>query len=114
MLCSVVHEAVRGRVVRFCVPYVRSSTGRFTRLTSHLRDAQKNKNSVASGDVTMMDAKGTTPHPLNAKYEHLTISILTENPHVVVVLLNRPRKRNAINAKVRHVVGAAGDDATSF
>lgn len=75
---------------------------------------KKNKNSVASGDVTMMDAKGTTPHPLNAKYEHLTISILTENPHVVVVLLNRPRKRNAINAKVRHVVGAAGDDATSF
>ena len=41
----------------------------------------------------------TTPHPLNSKYEFLTISLLTKNPHVVLVSLDRPRKRNAINAK---------------
>lgn len=41
-----------------------------------------------------------TPHTLDARYEHLTISILTEIPHVTVVSLSRPRKRNAINSKV--------------
>ena len=42
----------------------------------------------------------TTPHSLDSKYDFLTISILTKNPHVVLVSLDRPHKRNAINAKV--------------
>lgn len=44
-----------------------------------------------------------TRHPLGSKYEFLTISILTKNPHVVLVSLNRPHKRNAINAHVSEV-----------
>eukprot|EP00544_Gedaniella_sp_CCMP2646_P014844 CAMPEP_0202501468 /NCGR_PEP_ID=MMETSP1361-20130828/36296_1 /ASSEMBLY_ACC=CAM_ASM_000849 /TAXON_ID=210615 /ORGANISM="Staurosira complex sp., Strain CCMP2646" /LENGTH=292 /DNA_ID=CAMNT_0049134225 /DNA_START=4 /DNA_END=882 /DNA_ORIENTATION=- len=48
-----------------------------------------------------------TPHPLASKYEFLTISILTKNPHVVLVSLNRPHKRNAINANMWREIGNA-------
>ena len=52
------------------------------------------------------------PHPLDDRYEYLTVSILSEMPHVTIVSLSRPRKRNAINAKV--CPGLKGDVATSF
>jgi len=48
-----------------------------------------------------------SPHSSNSHYEHLTISTLDANPHVVVVALNRPRKRNAINSKMWKEIGHA-------
>jgi Delta3,5-Delta2,4-dienoyl-CoA isomerase len=38
------------------------------------------------------------PHPLNGAYQHLQISVSRDNPHVTIVSLDRPHKRNAINA----------------
>lgn len=40
-------------------------------------------------------------HALDARFETLSISVLSDSPHVTIVALNRPRKRNAMNAKVR-------------
>lgn len=49
----------------------------------------------------------STPYRLDAKFEFLSISTLANTPHVVVVALNRPRKRNAINAKMWREIGEA-------
>jgi hypothetical protein len=43
-------------------------------------------------------------HPLDAKFEHLSISHHESLPFATVVALARPDKRNAINAKVRLMI----------
>eukprot|EP01083_Nonionella_stella_P069864 186510_1 len=48
-----------------------------------------------------------SPHSSNSHYEHLTISTLDANPHIVVVALDRPRKRNAITSKMWKEIGRA-------
>jgi hypothetical protein len=59
--------------------------------------------------ITLIDKKfasmksGIISHPWNGDYEFLSISILSENKSVVIVALDRPEKRNAINTKVRWV-----------
>jgi len=58
----------------------------------------------------------TIPSPLDSKFEALSISTLKDSPHVTVVALNRPRKRNAMNStmwreigQVFHMIGTLGD-----
>ena len=55
----------------------------------------------------MMILPPSSPHPLDIKFQHLSIGILTELPHVVFVALNRPGKRNAINALMWKEIGQA-------
>jgi delta(3,5)-delta(2,4)-dienoyl-CoA isomerase len=45
------------------------------------------------------------PHPLSKDFEFLTLSISIKYPHVTIVVLNRPRKRNAINAPMWKEIG---------
>jgi Delta3,5-Delta2,4-dienoyl-CoA isomerase len=49
----------------------------------------------------------SSPHALDCNFEHLSIGVLAESPHVVLVALNRPEKRNAINAKMWKEIGEA-------
>jgi hypothetical protein len=48
-----------------------------------------------------MDASPHSPHPLDSQFEFLQVSTLRDNSDVVLVTLERPRKRNALHAKVR-------------
>ena len=45
--------------------------------------------------------KASQRHPLD-QFEYLCINYHEAIPHVTVVALNRPSKRNAINAKVSY------------
>ena len=49
----------------------------------------------------------SSPHALDCNFEYLSIGVLAESPHVVLVALNRPEKRNAINAKMWKEIGEA-------
>ena len=44
-------------------------------------------------------------HPLSSQFEFLTLTIPVKCPHVTVVSMNRPLKRNAINAKMWREIG---------
>lgn len=50
--------------------------------------------------MTISDPSSLSPHALDARFDTLSISIWINCPHVTIVALNRPRKRNAMNAKV--------------
>jgi delta(3,5)-delta(2,4)-dienoyl-CoA isomerase len=61
----------------------------------------------------------TLPNPLNQQLQlqHLTVSTTDKHPHVVIVSLNRPRKRNAIHSllwkeigRLFSTLGRTGDD----
>ena len=41
-----------------------------------------------------------TPHPLLGQFKMLSICYLEDAPYVTAVYLNRPQKRNAIDARV--------------
>ena len=59
--------------------------------------------------MTGVDRGGPLAHPMDNQFKTLSISWLSEkDPHVLVVGLNRPRKRNAINAKVSDAVHMHG------
>jgi enoyl-CoA hydratase/carnithine racemase len=45
------------------------------------------------------------PHPLDKELEFLHVMIPEQHPHVTVVALGRPRKRNAINSKMWKEIG---------
>jgi delta(3,5)-delta(2,4)-dienoyl-CoA isomerase len=47
----------------------------------------------------------TTPHPLDEQFKNLKISIPQASPHIVVVEMNRPRKRNAMSAALWREIG---------
>jgi enoyl-CoA hydratase/carnithine racemase len=49
----------------------------------------------------------SSPHAIDCNFKHLFIGVLKECQHVVVVALNRPQKRNAINAKMWKEIGEA-------
>lgn len=55
----------------------------------------------------MMNPPSTSPHPIDVHFEFLSIGILKEARHVVLVALNRPHKRNAINTKMWKEIGEA-------
>jgi delta(3,5)-delta(2,4)-dienoyl-CoA isomerase len=58
--------------------------------------------------ITMADplqAIPTLPHPLNNDYQYIQLSISQEHPSVTIVALNRPRKRNAMNAIMWKEIG---------
>mmetsp|Transcript_9058 Transcript_9058/g.16487 ORF Transcript_9058/g.16487 Transcript_9058/m.16487 type:complete len:309 (-) Transcript_9058:1527-2453(-) len=58
--------------------------------------------------MTGVDRAGPLAHPMDNRFKTLSLSWLRENdPHVLVVGLNRPRKRNAINAKMWREIGEA-------
>ncbi|KAL7545024.1 hypothetical protein ACHAWF_008396 [Thalassiosira exigua] len=46
-------------------------------------------------------------HPLGARFSHLSIAYHPSLPFVTTVALNRPQKRNAINAKMWREIGEA-------
>jgi enoyl-CoA hydratase/carnithine racemase len=48
-----------------------------------------------------------SPHPLASNFEFLSLGYLKESRHVVVVALNRPRKRNAMNTKMWKEIGTS-------
>jgi delta(3,5)-delta(2,4)-dienoyl-CoA isomerase len=59
--------------------------------------------------MTMADplsAIPTLPHPLNNEYQHIQLSISKEYPSVTIVALDRPRKRNAMNAVLWKEIGS--------
>jgi delta(3,5)-delta(2,4)-dienoyl-CoA isomerase len=47
----------------------------------------------------------TSSHALDHKFRHLSVSVLDGCPNVVVVSLDRPKKRNAINATMWKEIG---------
>jgi len=47
------------------------------------------------------------PHPLDEDYQYLQVCRYQENPHVIVVSLDRPRKLNAIHAVMWREIGDA-------
>lgn len=47
------------------------------------------------------------PHPLDEEFRYLKLSIFQESPQVVIVALNRPRKRNAVSAAMWREIGDA-------
>jgi delta(3,5)-delta(2,4)-dienoyl-CoA isomerase len=58
----------------------------------------------------------TRPHPLNNDYQYIQLSIPIEHPSVTIVALDRPRKRNAMNAvlwkeigRIFSILGRTGD-----
>jgi Delta3,5-Delta2,4-dienoyl-CoA isomerase len=62
----------------------------------------------------MMILPPSSPHPLDIKFKHLSIGILTGLPHVVFVALNRPGKRNAINSLMWKEIGQAFSELGSL
>jgi len=60
--------------------------------------------SSISGGVVAVSKKH---HPLDGTFSHLSIAYHQSLPHVTHVQLNRPRKRNAINAQMWHEIGEA-------
>lgn len=48
----------------------------------------------------------THPHPLDSKYQFLSVLIPNHHPHVVIVVLNRPKKLNAIHSRMWKEIGA--------
>jgi len=53
--------------------------------------------------------KEVVHHDLNQRFETLSIYHFLELTHVVIVALNRPKKRNAMNAKMWREIGQAFD-----
>jgi Delta3,5-Delta2,4-dienoyl-CoA isomerase len=56
---------------------------------------------------SLFSSTETEPHPLDDQYQLLSLSILAKCPHVTVVALNRPSKRNAINRQLWVEIGDA-------
>jgi len=54
-----------------------------------------------------MDLPPLRPHAIDANFQFLTIQVLETHPSVVLVSLNRPRKRNAISAVMWKEIGTA-------
>jgi Delta3,5-Delta2,4-dienoyl-CoA isomerase len=66
--------------------------------------------------MNMNMAFKTVPHSINDHYEFIEISICPDAAHVAIVRLDRPRKRNALNAtmwseigRVFREIGSLGD-----
>lgn len=55
----------------------------------------------------MADPSQARRHPLDAQFEHLQIQWHDNNPHVIVVALNRPQKRNALSRQLWKEIGSA-------
>lgn len=59
------------------------------------------------------------PHPvLDSQYEFLRVLVVPDNPHIVIVALNRPKKHHALHrplwkeiGQIFSVLGTLGDDA---
>jgi len=63
--------------------------------------------------TTIYNNKGKT-HPLNSQFSYLSITYHNSLPFVTIVSLNRPRKRNAINAKMWKEIGLAFNQVGSI
>lgn len=59
----------------------------------------------AFGDEPSRNASMMKPHPLDDEFRYLKLSVPLECSHVVIVALNRPHKRNAINRKMWLEIG---------
>jgi Delta3,5-Delta2,4-dienoyl-CoA isomerase len=53
-----------------------------------------------------MDATTFRPHAIDTSFEFLSIQVSEASPSVLVVSLNRPRKRNAISSSMWREIGA--------
>jgi len=73
-----------------------------------MKDASLSKTS--SGPVT----KTRRQHPLALKFTSLIVEYHDRLPHVTTVMLNRPKKRNAINAQMWKEIGEAFRDVGSI
>jgi delta(3,5)-delta(2,4)-dienoyl-CoA isomerase len=49
----------------------------------------------------------TKPHPLDKDFRYLKLSIPANSPNVTIVILDRPKKRNAISAALWREIGEA-------
>jgi delta(3,5)-delta(2,4)-dienoyl-CoA isomerase len=54
----------------------------------------------------MMDLAAMNPHPLDSEFKFLRVSVPEACPHVVVVSLDRPKKRNAMNSQMWREIGS--------
>ena len=63
--------------------------------------------------TTIDNTKGKT-HPLDSQFSFLSITYHDSLPFVTIVSLNRPRKRNAINAKMWKEIGLAFNQVGSI
>jgi delta(3,5)-delta(2,4)-dienoyl-CoA isomerase len=51
------------------------------------------------------EAKMMKQHPLDDRFKHLKLSVVNDNPHITVVAIDRPKKRNAISAALWIEIG---------
>ena len=64
--------------------------------------------------MTTIDGNLGKTHPLDSQFSSLSITYHDSLPFVTVVSLNRPRKRNAINAKMWNEIGLAFNQVGSI